>query len=54
VEEFVWAGPRVFVATTIGLFCLGEDQLAPPGQVEFTLDWSGALALELERARGAR
>jgi hypothetical protein len=54
VEEFVWAGPRVFVATTLGLFCLGNDPEAPPDALDFTLDWTGALALELERARLAR
>lgn len=53
VEEFVWAGPRVFVATTLGLFCLANDPAAPPEQVDFTLDWTGALALELERQRTA-
>lgn len=56
VEEFVWAGPRVFVATTLGLFCLANDPAAPPEQLDFTLDWTGALALqlELERSRAAR
>jgi RNA polymerase sigma-70 factor (ECF subfamily) len=53
VEEFVWAGPRVFVATTLGLFCLANDPAAPPDQLDFTLDWTGALALELERQRAA-
>lgn len=51
VEEFVWAGPRVFVATTLGLFCLGNDPEAPPDALDFTLDWTPALELELERAR---
>jgi len=54
VEEFVWAGPRVFVATTLGLFCLGNDPEAPPDALDFTLDWTPALELELERARLAR
>lgn len=53
VEEFVWAGPRVFVATTLGLFCLANDPTAPPDLLDFTLDWTGALALEVERRRAA-
>ncbi len=46
VQDFVHAGERVFVATTLGLFCLADDPAQPPVAPGFVLEWSGEAAAE--------
>jgi RNA polymerase sigma-70 factor (ECF subfamily) len=41
VHDFVHSGKRVYVATSIGLFCLGDDPKRSPPDDGFVLAWSG-------------
>lgn len=39
VHDFVHAGDRIFVSTTLGLFCLGDEPGRPPAPPGFVLEW---------------
>jgi RNA polymerase sigma-70 factor (ECF subfamily) len=39
VEDFVHAGERIYVATTLGLFCLADDPTRAPPGAGFVLEW---------------
>lgn len=51
VEDFVHTGERIYVATSIGLFCLGNDAEAGPLAPGFVLTWEddGSQPLRLGR-----
>ncbi|NOT32248.1 MAG: PQQ-binding-like beta-propeller repeat protein [Planctomycetes bacterium] len=41
LQDFVHAGDLLFVATSLGLFCLGDARDQPPAAPGFVLEWSG-------------
>jgi len=41
VQDFVHTGKRIYVATSIGLFCIGDDPTEAPPAHGFVLAWNG-------------
>ncbi len=41
VTDFVHSGKRIYVATSVGLFCLGDDRKQAPPAPGFVLEWNG-------------
>src|SRR5262249_30179922 len=41
IEDFVATGRRIYLATTIGLFCLADDPTKAPPADGYVLKWDG-------------
>jgi hypothetical protein len=41
LEDFVATGRRIYVATTIGLFCLADDPGKAPPSAGYEFSWEG-------------
>ena len=41
VHDFVHTGSRIYLSTSIGLFCIGDDPEQAPPAPAFVLEWKG-------------
>lgn len=51
VHDFVHTGERVYVATSVGLFCIGDDEKQAPSDPGFVLEWDGEVTSPFAAAK---